>query len=209
MWSFRKVCAILTVGFFVFASNNALVAAEIECENVDDNAVTFYSSDVSATKTESGKDCTVSVDGATASSRFPQMVSFVFSCSRTRAFRQRSEVVARELVPLMAGVSVPGFEFTPGGFPVIGPARTFERLESNCAQAIDSIRDPRGFGAQTDFVSQVHNSMDVFVFEEIANCLSNQTAGGRVGCTVDQETIQIIFRSELGVHTVQIPRLRF
>ena len=68
-------------------------SAKISCTNVQDSAKTYYDKALSATRKESGKDCTISINGSSSSSAssMKPIIDKTFECFRNFYYQQNYE----------------------------------------------------------------------------------------------------------------------
>ena len=185
--------------FFILVGTFGLQAsaAEIVCTNVDDEAKTHYKSNVSASKTESGKKCTVSVDGASASSvtnpTIPAL-SFCFRIHSQTAFRDRRLVA--QIIPVLTGASVPGFRLSRSisiGGPGFSPR--------DCTVILRKIAS-----SSSSFDSEMHQEVKKRGLEDpIYRCLRDGRDGSGVDCSTSGRQRIIMFRTKFGDHTLSVP----
>lgn len=178
--------------------------AEEVCDNVEDSAVVHYSSDSSAEKTESGADCTISIDGADASSMgIPEVAIW---CAG-RAFQLgilgdavSADYFAKEIVPLMMLPSLLKQSGAP--FPAIEADTNWPETFSNeeCANWTRNASQ-----MNFDFSSPLHEEFDDDddIVNEVAACLRDANGSGSCFGTATHRVI--VFETDFGRHTLSLP----
>lgn len=177
-------------------------AAEIKCKGVDDSAVTHYNSGSTATATTKGKDCTVSIGGASASSAEPDLATLCLG----RAINFRPFWDSEEM-RFVAGVLVPYLVFTavsdaPLPDDVFDPEPPTDIRPDSCVTWFDSA-----YHQWRDFLWRDRNALDLDsdVIDGIYSCFAHGDSGRSGPCAIDGNRIVVEFESSFGHHTVQLP----
>ena len=178
-------------------------AAEIKCGNVQDDARTLYDSSTTASKTTSGKTCTVSIGGASANSKIAAVSGPLARCVsilrlRNTLDRMSAEALASQLIPVLVAASVPGFELSSWR------TMTPNAGAAECANFFSQL----GTSGQSSFGSQLHDEIKKLE-NGIASCLKNGSSGSGVTCARMKETSQttIEFSTRFGTHTIVLPEV--
>jgi hypothetical protein len=177
-------------------------AAEIICGNVQDDARTDYDSSIEASKTTSGKTCTVSIGGASKNSKVAAVSVPLARCVSMLRLRGAldhvsAEDFASQLIPVLVGASVPGFELSSW-------TTTPNAGAAECANFFSHLRVP----GQSSFGSQLHDEIKKLE-NGIASCLKNGSSGMGVTCARLNDTHQtaIGFSTKFGAHTIVLPEV--
>lgn len=191
----------LALASMLFLIPTGVSAAEAECSNVKDSAVTHYMASSTASVTESGQDCTISIDGANAASSLPDTIALVSRCVSLLGLERilfdtgtEAMVFAETIIPLLAGASVPGFALQSNlpsvdGFPDVG-------LCYNIFSSLD----------QHSFGSRLHAQVRSGIAYDIEDCLTGGSGGAGVQCDVVDNQLRIGFSTSFGAHALFLPR---
>lgn len=198
--SLDRIVIIVSLALLGIEHPPAANGAEIVCGNVNDDARTYYSSNTTASKTTVDKKCTVSVGAATANSLTPGPIEYVSRCvALVPHERFDAQQFASQIVPVLAGASVPNFKLTK---PVKsgGPLLTADDCLSSLQDALSSAA----------FDSDLHRALSQSTIDSISACLKGGSSGGEVRCLRNKQagTLAIEFSTKFGQHVVAIPLRR-
>jgi hypothetical protein len=179
------------------------IAEEIKCPSI--SAKTHYHSSSTASATESGGSCTVSVDNADADSHgFPPETIWCLG----RGFRNNVidlQMQAGQLTPDQLGNIVALIAATSSDAGAGLDGGGFVGLDSmaNCDGFLSGLG---GLGDGT-MSSGISMQTDQGLGDAVANCIFGGSASFPVeACEVTSTTAQITFSSGFGQHVVAVPR---
>lgn len=183
-------------------------AEEIDCPSI--SASTHYHSSSTASASESGGHCTVSVDNADADSAgfTPQTLwclSRGFNSGQMDVLIQSGQidnVVLGQIVALLAVPSIPpgdGVGPSPDGFP--WPQSTLD-----CDSFFNDLSNAGDGALNSGVFSQLDDGFGSFG-DAVTNCLFSGSASFPITtCNLTSSTVQMGFSTGFGDHIVAVPR---